>query len=164
MGTNIRLSKIYKMSSRNWFRVLKKVRKSLNLGINPVEYIESCYVHRNIVDNYWSDECMRSNELIVFRKFLSILSQLLKLCSKIIIYLNSQFVSSASFVSQFVSTLGIFSHWIMFFLFELMIIQVRTWNFEKLLHFFVCQFVISLKTFSSKSLHVAGSRDCFYAK
>ena len=49
----------------------------------------------------------------------------------------------------------------MFFLFELMIIHVRTWNFVKMLHFFDCQLVLYLKTFSIMSLHVAGSRDCF---
>ena len=41
-----------------------------------------------------------------------------------------------------------------------MIIQARTWNFTELLHFFVCQFTVSLYAFSSMSFHVVGTRYC----
>ena len=51
-----------------------------------------------------------------------------------------------------------FSDWLKFLLFELMIIQTRSYDFIKLLHFLVCQFAVSFNAFLSMSFHVVGPR------
>ena len=51
-----------------------------------------------------------------------------------------------------------FSNWFQLLLFELMVVQTRMRNFVKFLHFLVCQFTVSLKTFLSMSFHVVWPR------
>ena len=46
-------------------------QKNLSLGLNPIDNAEPCYSRDNLVGSHLCDECMKSNELIVCHKLLS---------------------------------------------------------------------------------------------
>ena len=47
-------------------------QQNLSLGTNPIDDAEPCYPHDNIVGSHLCDECMKSTELNVGHKLLSI--------------------------------------------------------------------------------------------
>ena len=52
---------------------LQGLHQNLSLGIDPIDNAEPCYPHDNIVGSHLCDDGMKSNELNVCHKLLSIL-------------------------------------------------------------------------------------------
>ena len=114
---------------------LRDSLQNLSLGTNPICNAVSCFPHYNNDDSHSCDEKRKSPLLIVCHMPESILWLLLQICWPTTECQVFQIVPNTSISRQFVSILLTFSNWFEFFLLELIIIQARTWNFVKLLHF-----------------------------
>ena len=100
MVTDVRLPKIQKIPSEVDFWVFKVSTKNLSLGIYPVDNAGPCFTHDNIVGNHLCDECMKSTELNVCRKHLSILWLLLQSCLQTKECQVYQFVTNTNILRQ----------------------------------------------------------------
>ena len=82
-------------------------QQSLSLEINPVCNAEPCFPHDNIVGSHLCGECMKSNELNIGHKLLSILWLISQVCSLTKECLVYPCVPNTSILRQYVSILVI---------------------------------------------------------
>ena len=106
-----------------------------SLGINRIDNAELCFPHDNIVGGHLYGACMKSNELNIDHKFLSILWLLLQACSLTTRCQVVHFVPDTSISGQFASRLLTILQQNQVPLFLMIITQARTWDFVQLLSF-----------------------------
>ena len=134
-------------------------QQSLSLGKDPIDNAEPCYPHDNIVGSHLCDECMKSILPTVCHKPLSICWLIEQVCSLTKGCQAYQFVPGTSFSRQFVRILLTISNWFKFLFLEMVIIQVRTWDFVQLPCLFIRQLAVSFNAFLSMSFHVVRPRN-----